>query len=73
MFRARVIVERPGVGGVEYDPALIGDIPVDWATKTYVLMAVPDPLDPSKPAAQWVDITDLLVGSGSGYGVYGSY
>jgi hypothetical protein len=70
-YRSDEYIERPGLGSIELDPALIGDHPTDWATAAgmYVLSIIPDPLDTSRPKTAWVLLTSgALAGN---YGYYG--
>lgn len=56
-------------GGLRFDPSVIGDIPSDWQTKSYLLGVIPDPDDPTQPIAAWVEATgDVLIGWGFNFG-----
>ena len=71
-LRGNAIEVRLGVESTGIDPKLLDDIPDDWDTAAgvYVIAALPDPDDPTKPAAQWMLLS--LAGTG-GYGIYGTY
>jgi len=72
-YRSEAIEVRLGVGTTGIDPKHLDDIPDDWDTAAgvYVIAALVDPDDATKPAAQWMLISGTALGGG--YGGYGSY
>lgn len=72
-YRADAVEVRLDVGTTGIDPKLLDDIPDDWDTAggVYVIAALADPDDLTRPAAQWMLLSSA--GLAGGYGVYGLY